>query len=184
MMVIPAARMAELIAFSAVATAADPMSDELGEGGITSTEPMPSRDPRGVPFFTLATSGGGGATCGVPEIGTGTARDRAMPDGGGGTASTGRCNRAIALVWRAGAETGAAAAIFAGWRDMNDYMRENKIEAVPPVLVAKAAAEGRSAEAKSGDKAADAEGDKPSGPPTRIAARRMEIIRLEIRISG
>jgi len=28
------------------------------------------------------------------------------------------------------------AAIFAGWRDMNDYMRENKIEAVPPVLVA------------------------------------------------
>lgn len=26
------------------------------------------------------------------------------------------------------------AAIFAGWRDMNDYMRENKIEAVPPQL--------------------------------------------------
>ena len=24
------------------------------------------------------------------------------------------------------------AAIFAGWRDMNDYMRENKIEPVPP----------------------------------------------------
>lgn len=30
------------------------------------------------------------------------------------------------------------AAIFAGWRDMNDYMRENKIEEVPPVLVAQA----------------------------------------------
>ena len=26
------------------------------------------------------------------------------------------------------------AAIFAGWRDMNDYMRENKIEPVPPQL--------------------------------------------------
>jgi hypothetical protein len=26
------------------------------------------------------------------------------------------------------------AAIFAGWRDMNDYMRENKIEAVAPQL--------------------------------------------------
>lgn len=25
-------------------------------------------------------------------------------------------------------------AVFAGWRDMNDYMRENKIEAVAPVL--------------------------------------------------
>ena len=30
------------------------------------------------------------------------------------------------------------AAIFAGWRDMNDYMRENKIEEVPPTLVAQA----------------------------------------------
>ena len=26
------------------------------------------------------------------------------------------------------------AAVFAGWRDMNDYMRENKIEAVAPVV--------------------------------------------------
>ena len=26
------------------------------------------------------------------------------------------------------------AAVFAGWREMNDYMRENKIEAVAPVL--------------------------------------------------
>ncbi|MEO7115819.1 MAG: hypothetical protein ABIZ18_08155 [Caldimonas sp.] len=30
------------------------------------------------------------------------------------------------------------AAIFAGWRDMNDYMRENKIEAVSPQLQAQA----------------------------------------------
>jgi hypothetical protein len=29
-------------------------------------------------------------------------------------------------------------AIFAGWRDMNDYMRENKIEPVAPVLAAQA----------------------------------------------
>ena len=28
------------------------------------------------------------------------------------------------------------AAIFAGWRDMNDYMRENKIEPVAPTLAA------------------------------------------------
>lgn len=28
------------------------------------------------------------------------------------------------------------AAVFAGWREMNDYMRENKIEAVPPTLPA------------------------------------------------
>jgi hypothetical protein len=40
------------------------------------------------------------------------------------------------------------AAVFAGWRDMNDYMRENKIDAVTPQLsgqVAKAGG-GRSAE--------------------------------------
>jgi len=45
------------------------------------------------------------------------------------------------------------AAVFAGWRDMNDYMRENKIEPVPPLvaggvkLAAKAAAPSASASA-------------------------------------
>jgi hypothetical protein len=33
------------------------------------------------------------------------------------------------------------AAVFAGWRDMNDYMRENKIEPVPPQLAAQAGRE-------------------------------------------
>jgi hypothetical protein len=32
------------------------------------------------------------------------------------------------------------AAVFAGWRDMNDYMRENQIEAVRPQLSAQASA--------------------------------------------
>ncbi len=32
------------------------------------------------------------------------------------------------------------AAVFAGWRDMNDYMRENKITEVPPQLTANAGA--------------------------------------------
>ena len=32
------------------------------------------------------------------------------------------------------------AAVFAGWRDMNDYMRENQIEAVRPQLSAQAGA--------------------------------------------
>jgi hypothetical protein len=30
------------------------------------------------------------------------------------------------------------AAIFAGWRDMNDYMRENKVEPIPPQIAAQA----------------------------------------------
>ena len=53
------------------------------------------------------------------------------------------------------------AAIFAGWRDMNDYMRENKIDSVPPVLVAQTAAKG-APEAKPADtKGAEAEAVKP-----------------------
>ena len=45
------------------------------------------------------------------------------------------------------------AAVFSGWREMNDYMRENKMETPPDVL--------RKAAEKPGDKAADksAEGD-------------------------
>ena len=31
------------------------------------------------------------------------------------------------------------AAVFAGWRDMNDYMRENKIDEVPPQIAGAAA---------------------------------------------
>ncbi len=39
------------------------------------------------------------------------------------------------------------ASVFAGWRDMNDYMRENKIDAVAPQMVAKSA-EGKVKEPK------------------------------------
>ena len=40
------------------------------------------------------------------------------------------------------------AAIFAGWREMNDYMRENKIADVPPQLGATAQAPADTAAAK------------------------------------
>jgi hypothetical protein len=53
------------------------------------------------------------------------------------------------------------AAVFAGWRDMNDYMRENKIEPVAPQLsaqpatqVAKGAAEPDDAKPPPADKPA------------------------------
>ena len=38
------------------------------------------------------------------------------------------------------------AAVFTGWRDMNDYMRENKIEPVAPQIVATQVAETRAAD--------------------------------------
>jgi hypothetical protein len=49
------------------------------------------------------------------------------------------------------------AAVFAGWREMNDYMRENKLEAMP----AEAATELAAAEADTGE-----------GPPSRGKASR------------
>ena len=59
------------------------------------------------------------------------------------------------------------AAVFAGWRDMNDYMRENKIEPVPPQLTTEVADAGKAAKA-----AADAElpADKPPGKPQATKA--------------
>lgn len=45
------------------------------------------------------------------------------------------------------------ASVFAGWRDMNDYMRENKIEAVAPQVVA-ARTEPKSTDPKGEPKAA------------------------------
>jgi hypothetical protein len=39
-------------------------------------------------------------------------------------------------------------AVFAGWREMNDYMRENKIDEVAPRLAANAAAAGRGEKAE------------------------------------
>jgi hypothetical protein len=40
------------------------------------------------------------------------------------------------------------AAVFAGWREMNDYMRENKLEAVAPQLTAAVAGAGKAADEK------------------------------------
>ncbi len=54
------------------------------------------------------------------------------------------------------------ASVFAGWRDMNDYMRENKIEAVAPQLAAQVAG-ARPAMAEAGESAkAGAVADKPA----------------------
>ncbi|MGY4830974.1 hypothetical protein ACVNIS_20545 [Sphaerotilaceae bacterium SBD11-9] len=47
------------------------------------------------------------------------------------------------------------AAVFAGWRDMNDYMRENKIESVAPMSMA----------AKATPKSVEPQFDKAEGKP-------------------
>ena len=76
------------------------------------------------------------------------------------------------------------AAIYAGWREMDDYMRENKLEAVAPTLgapVKKADADDGAADAstakaddaKAADKPADKTADKtakaPAARPEKLA---------------
>ena len=58
------------------------------------------------------------------------------------------------------------AAVFAGWRDMNDYMRENKIEPVPPQLATQVANVGGKAAAAEAEPAKPAPAsDKPAAKP-------------------
>ena len=58
------------------------------------------------------------------------------------------------------------AAVFAGWRDMNDYMRENKIEPVPPQLTTQVADAGKAAKiAADAELPADRAAAQPQGKP-------------------
>ena len=62
------------------------------------------------------------------------------------------------------------AAIYAGWREMDDYMRENKLEAVAPTLgppVKKADAGDGAADAST----AKADGDKAADEPAEKSAK-------------
>lgn len=47
------------------------------------------------------------------------------------------------------------AAVFAGWREMNDYMRENKIEALPPQLNTDTVAQVVDTESRKGSRGAE-----------------------------
>ena len=69
------------------------------------------------------------------------------------------------------------AAIYAGWREMDDYMRENKLEAVVPTLgqggrKTADADEGASAPVAAADKA----GDKPADKIAKVAPPKPEKI--------
>ena len=57
------------------------------------------------------------------------------------------------------------AAVFSGWREMNDYMRENKIEPVAPTVAA-GVADGAAKPAEASD---DEAASKPAGKATAAA---------------
>ena len=58
------------------------------------------------------------------------------------------------------------AAVFSGWREMNDYMRENKIEAVAPQVVSASAPPKPEGDEEPADSQGAADkGDKADKPP-------------------
>lgn len=60
------------------------------------------------------------------------------------------------------------ASVFAGWRDMNDYMRENKIEPVPPQVATQLAnAGGKPAPSEAEPAKPAAASDKPAAKPAK-----------------
>ncbi|HSW03672.1 hypothetical protein [Aquabacterium sp.] len=70
------------------------------------------------------------------------------------------------------------AAVYAGWREMNEYMRENKLEPVIPQIEAEHQVAAKapdpsetSGEAKPGDKRGDKAGDKATDKPGDAAPR-------------
>lgn len=58
------------------------------------------------------------------------------------------------------------ASVFAGWRDMNDYMRENKIEAVTPTLAAPPVTQVAKVAPEADEAKPDATADKPAAKAT------------------
>ena len=59
------------------------------------------------------------------------------------------------------------AAVFAGWREMNDYMRENKIDAVTPQLGPSTEVAAKPAPAETPAEPKAAADDKPAKPAAR-----------------
>lgn len=121
------------------------------------------------------------ALAGCDMLGVDSAEKLAAAREADGRAIGGACrhaNRAIEDCYALNKKADKAS-VFAGWRDMNDYMRENKIEPVVPQL-AGGAKSGESkaepkadvrADAKSEAKAAP-EGDAPAETPAPAAEKR------------
>jgi len=91
-------------------------------------------------FFRLAIVAAAGLLGGCDMLGIESAEKIAAAREADGRAIGGACRhagRAIEDCYTIYRKADRAA-VFAGWRDMNDYMRENKIEPVPPQLAAQA----------------------------------------------
>ena len=98
---------------------------------------------RRLTFISLLLTAGALAGCDV--LGGDSAEKLAAAKEAEGRAIGGACRHAGRAIEDCYALNRKAdkASVFAGWRDMNDYMRENKIEAVAPQLGARVRSDAR-----------------------------------------
>lgn len=95
---------------------------------------------------------------GCDQLGLESASQAAARREAEGKAVGGGCRQAARSIEACYEQNGRAdkAAVFAGWREMNDYMRENKIDTVAPLLGGSTALAGRAASAEGGEPQAGA----------------------------
>ena len=127
-----------------------------------------------IPALLLCTA----ALAGCDMLGVDSAEKLAAAREADGRAIGGACrhaNRAIEDCYTLNKKADKAS-VFAGWRDMNDYMRENKIEPVVPQIAGGAKSESK-ADARADTKAemrADVKAEAKAAPegeaPTEAAA--------------
>lgn len=121
---------------------------------IPSHRPPPAMPRHLIPAFLLCIA----ALAGCDMLGVDSAEKLAAAREADGRAIGGACrhaNRAIEDCYALNKKADKAS-VFAGWRDMNDYMRENKIEPVVPQIAGGARSGESRAESKS-------EGNKSEG---------------------
>ena len=108
-------------------------ADTTGSFVLKPMKPPPHRTPSHLPSLALLFSAvwllAGCDQLGIESAATTVARKEAE-----GKAVGAGCRHAARSVEQCYVTNKRAdkAAVFAGWKEMNDYMRENKIEAVPP----------------------------------------------------
>ncbi len=119
-----------------------------------------------MPRFALALIAACAALAGCDQLGIESAAATAARREAEGKAIGAGCRHAARSVENCYENNKRAdkAAVFAGWREMNDYMRENKLDAMPAPAAAAA-----SAAAADGEREAESVAEEGDAKPTRTA---------------
>jgi hypothetical protein len=122
--------------------------------------------PRTLAFLLLASTP---LIAGCDKLGIETAGARKEADSKAVGSACRHAGRAIEDCYTLN-KTADKAAVFAGWREMNDYMRDKKIDEVKPTLDPALVSAKPAAPKSASDAASDDEhGDAPAAKPKKVA---------------